>query len=91
MMTLKEIYDIKVAMASNKDLSSLQALLDSEGVLTQLNNDRTIRIESSEGLDSIINSVDSCIPKWYADPIPTPVSLVYNILPLNREMCLLRL
>lgn len=92
-MNLKRIYDIKREFASRSDIKDLSDMIQTSNpsLNTETGSDRSIIINTENGLDSIIESVDKSIAVWAGCEIPFPVNLIYNLFPLSESSCLLKI
>lgn len=86
-MSLKEVYNTKINMLKLDPEKLCNILKTSNDNLTVINNDdRTLYVE---GIEPQNNIFDNAITTW-AGAINTP-SMVYDIMPLGSNSCVLRI
>lgn len=92
-MNLKKIYDIKREFATRSDINDLTDMIKTNDptLNVETGSDRSIIINTENGLDSVTESVDKSIVAWAGYEIPFPINLIYNLLPLSNSSCLLKI
>ena len=92
MKKLKEAYDIKKQLVTSninelgdilKEYSSIETI--------NVNSDNTIYLESNCGMDSIKNNLELGVIKWVNKNIESPISMIYNTLPITNNSCIVRI
>lgn len=93
MQKLKEAYDIKKDLIINSDINELGDILkDNSSIdIINVNPDNTIYIESNSGLDSIKETLELGIIKLINHKIGVPIDMIYNILYLTNNSCILKI
>ena len=94
MKKLKEAYDVKKQLvATTNSINELGELLKNNSNIPNIdiNSDNTMYLESNCGIDSIKDTLDTNIAAWINRNIEFPISMIYNVLPLSNESCIVRI
>jgi len=94
-MTLKEIYDMKLSIRCNEDVSDLaEKISDNNPELYITNNfDRTFLLsyERQDIFSRFSNTITDSLESWIGTKLPCPVKYAYTLLPLNQNQCILKI
>lgn len=92
MRNLKKAYEFKKELVT-KDISELGNILkqDSKIDTIDINSDNTIYLESDCGIDSIRNNLNKGIEKLISVDDKLLCSVIYNILPISNNSCIVRI
>lgn len=95
MITMREIYDEKLNIKCNEDISDLaEKISDKNPELYITNNfDRTFLLsyENNEILNQFHSTILDALESWLDSKLTCDVKYVYNILPLNKNQCILKI
>jgi hypothetical protein len=94
MHKLKEAYNIKKEIL--KDITNLSVfgdcLKENSNLKTiDINPDNTIYLESECGVDSIKHDLDEGIKKWLQFDEYYKRNIIFNVLPLTNNSCIVRI
>lgn len=91
MQKLREVYEIKKQLVVS-DINVLSNILKENSTIEviNVNPDNTMYLESTCGIDSINNDLETGIIKWIKQTVALP-DMICNVLPLSNNSCIVRI
>lgn len=94
--SISNIYENKNKVFEINEFDDLINIINSYDIKCTNNYDRTFLLEYKDydfGFDKNNSILDKCIDKWLDDKteITCPINRVYNIMPINTNMAILKI
>lgn len=85
----KKVYECKKNIYRNHmDINDLKSSLIANGVEANSSDDNTLFINNFESSE---NKIDNAVASWYGSKVNFPIVLLYSLLPLTKQSCLLKI